>query len=347
MAGRSAVVCCSVLLAAGLLGAKEEPPASGVVAVSVEDSVLLLNPATGRLVEFETGPVGWLFEGPGGVLFAPDLVNGRTTVIDTRSAAVADRFDGITMPHFAPSGDRYAVVAGEVLLVTYPERAVITRFDADIQRPWQVEMISDTVLLALERSPDQPGEATLDAVDMVARQVVFRHRLPGDVQGFALSLELGLLAVADASTSAVTLMAPATMTPMASLTAGGPVRGVAFCDGPSTSLAAIAAAGDTGGELRVWVLKSGKDGIKVKKERSLPLEAAPSRLAVAPAGDRVAVALDPVGLLIVNLESLLVERTVPLPAEPRDVVWCDPSRQGPLLPDWSDDDPPELRLGPK
>ena len=347
MARRTAVVCCSVLLAAGLLGAKEEPPASGVVAVSVGDSVLLLDPGTGRLAEFETGPVGWLFEAPGGALFAPDLINGRTTVLDTRSASVADRFDGITMPHFAPSGDRYAVVAGEVLLVTYPERAVITRFDADIQRPWQVEMLSDTVLMALERSPDQPGSATLHAVDMVARQVVFRHRLPGDVQGFTLSRQLGLLAVADPSTAAVTLMAPATMTPMASLTAGGPIRAVEFLDHQPTSLAAVAAAGDTGGELRVWVLKSGKEGIMVKKERALPLEAAPSRLAVAPAGDRVAVALDPIGLLIVNLDSLLVERTVPLPAEPRDLVWCDPSREGPLLPDWSDDDPPELRLGPR
>jgi hypothetical protein len=52
-------------------------------------------------------------------------------------------------------------------------------------------------------------------------------------------------------------------------------------------------------------------------------------------------------VLIVNVESLIIEHSIPLPAAPRDLVWCDPSREGPLLPDWSDDDPPELRLGPR
>lgn len=340
------MVCCSVLLAAGLLGAKEEPPASGVVAVSVEDSVLLLNPATGRLVEFETGPVGWLFEGPGGVLFAPDLVNGRTTVIDTRSAAVADRFDGITMPHFAPSGDRYAVVAGEVLLVTYPERAVITRVDAGIRYPWQVEMVSDSVLLALERGPDGAGEPILHAVDMVARQVVYRRPLSGDVRRFALSTELGLLAFADASSSVLRLVAPATLTEVASLSAGGPLRDVAFLGADHPRIAAVAAV-EGGGELKVWDVKPSKGELKVKKERTLALAASPERLAVAPGGSRVAIALDSARIVVVDVAELGVVHTIELASSPRDLVWCDPTRQGPLLPNWSDDDPPELRLGPR
>ena len=50
-------------------------------------------------------------------------------------------------------------------------------------------------------------------------------------------------------------------------------------------------------------------------------------------------------LQIVELDSQVVLTTVDVRAAPRDVVWCDPSIEGPLLPDWSDDDPPTLNLG--
>ena len=347
MRGLSIVAACIATLVAPCARAKEDPPPPGMLAASVELSVMLADPATEWTALFETGPVGWLFEGPGGVLFAPDLVNNRTTVLDLRTRAVADRFDGVTMPYFAPLGDRYAVVAGEVLLVTYPERAVITRLDADIKYPWQVEMVSDSVLLVLERGPDGTGQAVLDAVDMVAHQVVYRRPLPGDMRRFALSRELGLLAFADASSSTLQLVTPATLTPVASLQVDGRLRDVAFLNTDPPMIAAVAAGAAAGGELRVWAVKVNKGELKVKKEQSLTLPAAPSRLAVAPTQDQLAVAVDSGAIVLVAVDELEVLRTIALPAAPRDLVWCDLSRPGPLLPKWTDNDPPELRLGPK
>ncbi|MBP1620297.1 MAG: hypothetical protein H6Q02_1064, partial [Acidobacteria bacterium] len=65
-------------------------------------------------------------------------------------------------------------------------------------------------------------------------------------------------------------------------------------------------------------------------------------------GERqLAVGLDPGGILVVDVDELVVLRTIELASPPRDLVWCDPARPGPLLPDWSDDDAPELRLGPR
>jgi DNA-binding beta-propeller fold protein YncE len=344
MRGPSIVAACIALLIAPSARAKEDPP-PGILAASVEQSVLVADPVSGAVAAFETGPVGFLFEGPGGVLFAPDLVDGRTTVIDLRTLIVADRLDGVTMPHFAPQGDRYTVVAGEVLLVTYPERAVITRVDAGIRFPWQVEMVSGSVMLVLERAPDGTGEAVLHAVDLVTQQVVYRRPLPGDVRRFALSRLLGLLGFADASSSTLQLVAPATLTPVASLQVDGKLRDVAFLDGDPPRIAAVA-AGDGGGELKVWTVKQVKGELKIKKEQSLPLPGAPSRLAVSPARDRLAVAVEKAGIMVVDARTLEVVLTIGLPASPRDLVWCDPTRPGPLLPDWSDQAPPELRLGP-
>jgi hypothetical protein len=343
---RLTVTGCTAVLVVAPAVAKEEPPPPGLLAASVQDSVVLADPAGEWSESFETGPVGWLFEAPGGALFAPDLINGRTTVIDLGARRVADRLDGVTMPHFAPSGDRYAVVADEVLLVTYPERAVITRVDAGIRYPWQVEMVSDSVLLALERGPDGAGDVILYAVDLVARQVVYRRPLPGDVRRFALSGELGLMALADGSSSELRLVAPATLTEVVSLAAGGQLRDVAFLGGDRPRIAAVAAV-EGGGELKVWDVKPSKGELKVKKERTLALAASPERLAVAPGGSRLAIALDSAEIVVVDVAELGVVHTIELASPPRDLVWCDPARPGPLLPDWSDDDPPELRLGPR
>jgi hypothetical protein len=341
----SAIGCAFLLIAATAI-AKEEPSPEGLLAASVGETVVLAEPVGEWSAEFETGPVGWLFEAPGGMLFAPDLVNGRTTVLDLRIGRVADRFDGVTMPHFAPAGDRYAVVADEVLLVSYPERAVMTRMDAGIRYPWQVEMVSDTVLLALERGPDGTGAAVLHAVDLVTQQVVFRRELAGDLRRFALSQALGLLAFADASTGTIQLVALATLTPVGSVQMGGKVRDVAFLD-LYGGLAAVAAADGSVGELKLWKLKAVDGGLKVKKERALPLPGTPVRLAVAPGEVWLAVALEPGSVVVVDVEELVVARTLELKGPPRDLVWCDPTRPGPMLPDWSDDDPQELRLDPR
>jgi hypothetical protein len=50
-------------------------------------------------------------------------------------------------------------------------------------------------------------------------------------------------------------------------------------------------------------------------------------------------------MLMVELAHQLTVATTELPEAPRDVVWCDPSIEGPLVPDWSDDDKPTLDLG--
>lgn len=347
MTRRIAPTGCAVLLLASFALAKEQPPPPGVLAASVGDTVVLMEPASERMTEFETGPVGWLYEAPGGALFAPDLVNGRTTVIDLKLGKVGDRFEGVTMPHFAPAGDRYTVVADEVLLVSYPERAVITRMDAEIRYPWQVEMVSDTILLALERGPDGAGPAVLHAVDLMTHQVMFRRQLPGDVRRFALSRALGLLAFANASSGTIELVAPATLTPVGSVQIGGGVRDVAFLDLQGALVAVAAAADGSGGELKLWKLKVAEGGIKVKKERALTLSGIPTRLAVAPGERQLAVALEPGSVAVVDVEELATLWTRELAGPPRDLVWCDPSRPGPFLPDWSDDDPPELQLGPR
>ncbi len=346
MTRRVAAIACAGLLLGSTALAKDPPPPPGLLAASVGDTVVLAEPIGERSASFETGPVGWLFEAPGGVLFAPDLVNGRTTVLDLRMGRVADRFDGVTMPHFAPAGDRYAVVADDVLLVSYPERAVLTRMAAGIRYPWQVEMVSDTVLLALERGPDGTGAAVLYAVDLVTRQVVYRSELRGDVRRFALSRALGLLALADASSGTIELVVPATLTPVGSVQMGSEVRDVAFLDSQG-GLAAVAGAADgSAGELRFWKLKPADGGLKVKKERALPLPGTPIRLAVAPGESWLAVGLEPGSVVVVDVEELVAVRTLELKASPRDLIWCDPTRPGPMLPDWSDDDAPELRLGP-
>lgn len=337
-----------IVIAAALLAlpgvAKEAGPPVGLLAASVGDEVILVEPASGDTRRFETGPVGWLFEAPGGVLFAPDLVHGRTTVVDLRMGTVADRFEGVTMPHFGPSADRYAVVAGDVLLVTYPERAVIATVAAGIDRPWQVEMFSDSALIALERGEEGSG-AVLHAVDMVTRQVVYRRPLPGDVRRFALSRSLGLLALADASSPSVPLVAPATLTGVASLAMGGPVRDVAAVEGERPGVAAVAEVG-SGGELKVWQIKSSDAELKIKKERGTALPGAPVRVVISPDARHAAVALASGEVIVIGLDRLELERAVPLGGPPRDLVWCDPTRPGPLLPDWSDNAPPELRLGP-
>jgi hypothetical protein len=347
MSRRVAPIGCAALLLASFALAKEQPPPPGLLAASVGDTVVLVDPASERMTVFETGPVGWLYEAPGGALFAPDLVNGRTTVLDLKLGQVADRFEGVTMPHFAPAGDRYAVVADEVLLVSYPERAVMTRMAAGIRYPWQVEMVSDTILLALERGPDGAGPAVLHAVDLATQQIVFRRELAGDVRRFALSRALGLLAFADASSDTIELVLPATLTPVGSVQIGGGVRDVAFLDLHGGMVAVAAAADGSGGELKLWKLKVAEGGLKVRKERALALSGIPTRLAVAPGERHLAVALETGSVEMVDVEELATLGTRNLAGPPRDLVWCDPARPGPFLPDWSDDDPPELKLGPR
>ncbi len=324
----------------------KDKPLPGVIAASVNDVVVLADPVTGRVKSFEAGTVGWLYEGPAGVLFAPDLIAGKTTVFNLRAVAVADRFDGVTVPHFGPKlPDRYVVVAGDVFTVSYPDRAVVATVEAEIDYPWQVIMISDSVLLVLEKGPVGEGPTYLTAVDMVSRQIVYRRKLADSVGRVGLSRELGLVVFADSASDAVRLVDPAALSPVLSLATVGPVNDAVFLD-TSKTLAAVSSAGDGGGELRTWSLKAKKGELTVKNEHSVTFDSVPLRVAHSPAEDLIAVTLEGGRIDVLLVDGLERVQSFQLPGTPRDVIWCDPSRPGPMVPKWTSDSPPELRMDP-
>ena len=319
--------------------AKEHPP-TGVLAASVGNSVILVEPVSGRTIEIETGPVGWLFPGPGGILFAPDVINTRTTVISLASAAVVDRLDGLTMPHFGGSPDRYVAIAGEVILSSYPDRAVIKRIPARIDHPWQVIVTTDdAAMLVLERLPDGSTGVHMTTVNLITRQVVPSRPLSGDIRHMALSPQLGLLALADAESDQVHLVEPATLTPMASRPTNGHPLDVVFTHDGKT----LATAVDTGngtGVLDLALFKSGKKGLRLDKEFSIPLASTPVRIDTSPDGAHVALALEGGIVTIIDVKKRTIVATAELPGTPRDLRWLDPGREGPMVPVWSDGETP-------
>jgi len=325
--------------------AKDKPPV-GIVTASAGDFVIMVDPTTGDSRSIPSGPVAWLFPAPGGVLFAPDLVNSRTTVLDLRTLTPRDPIPGVTMPRFGTLSDRYLVLAKQLLVMSYPERALMNRFEISFDHPWQAAVLADnTVLMVLERLPVAGSEASMTAVNLSEGRLVYRRPLGGDVRHFALSVPLGVMALAQADGDQVILVDPATLSPVVAFpTAGKPVD-LVFAEDGSTLVTAIERP-DGGGGLLIWKIKQDKkEGLQKKKEWTVPLAAAPVRLASSPDGRHVAAGLESGELQIVEVETRLVVATANLRAVPRDVVWCDPSIEGPLLPDWSDDDAPTLGLG--
>ena len=337
-----------LVLALGLsaVWAKKESPPVGLVAVSGGDVVVLADPAVGNTRSIQTGPVAWLFPAPGGTLFAPDLVHGKTTVVDLLSMSARDVIDGVTMPHFGSFPDRYVVLGRRLLVVSYPERALMNSFEVRFDNPWQVAVVADnTVLMVLERSPDGDSGAVMTALNLGEGKVVYRRPLAGDVRHFALSPKLGMMALADADSGQVMLADPATLTPRVAYFVNGKPVDLVFADGGGTLVVAVVRE-DGGGELAVWKIKMDKKkGLQRKQERTVSLAGSPVRIAVSPDGRDVAVGLATAELQVVRVETSETVATSMLPAAPRDVVWCDPSIKGPVLPDWSDDDEPELNLG--
>jgi DNA-binding beta-propeller fold protein YncE len=338
------VSAIALVLSSPAIAKKKQTLPLGVIAASAGDVVVLAEPSGMWSQSFETGTVGWLYPAPGGVLFAPDLVRGRTTVLDLRGRREIERLEGVTMPHFGSDRDRYLTVADEVMVVSYPERAVIDRIPAGITSPWQVLPLSATSVLVLERRPDRHGGSHLVAVDLVSRGVIYRSPLPGDVRRISASTVLGVLAVADADSRSVLLMDPATNTRVAELPAGASPRDVTFLGDGQALVAALADASGAG-SVRVWLLKWVRGELKIKNEQSVALTAAPVRMSAWPVGPRVAVGLESARVEIVDLDALEVVASVSLPAPPRDVVWCDLTAPGPTLPDWSDRKPSELDPG--
>ncbi|MGD8441813.1 MAG: hypothetical protein PVG53_14875 [Holophagae bacterium] len=306
-----------------------------MLAASVGDQVVLADPSTGRTASFDTGPVGWLYPAPGGVLFAPDVVNNRTTVIDMRSLAVTDTIDGLTMPHFGESPDRYVALADDIVVMSYPERAVMARITSDVTDPWQVIMLpEDAAMLILERRPDGSTDSRLAIVNLVTRRVAARRTLDSDYVHVASSARLGLIALADAEHDRVRLMQPAAMVPVADHPTTGHPRDVAFVlDGMT-----LATALDTGsgGALELATFKSGKKGLRLGKQHAVALPSAPVRLASAPDGVRIAVAMSSGAVAIVDADQREIVRTLELPGQARDLCWCDLTRDGPIEPEWSD-----------
>jgi hypothetical protein len=320
----------------------------GLLAASSGDVVVIGDPGTGSSLSMPTGPVAWLFPAPGGVLFAPDLVHGSTSVIDLRSLAAKEPIAGITMPRFGTLTDRYVVVADQLLVMSYPDRALMNRFEIGFQNPWQVEIVADnTVLIVLERLPEGGGDTSISAVNLGDGRLVYRRPLSSDIRHFTLSAAFATMALADAGEARVMFVDPATLTLREAFAVAGTPMDVTFAAG-GTFLVVAVRRSDGGGELVIWKLKlSKKEGLLRKNEWSVPLAAAPLRTALSPDGRHVAVGLENGELQVVEVANQQLMATIRLPEAPRDVVWCDPSAEGPLAPDWSDDDAPTLDFGSK
>lgn len=320
-------------------------PPAGMIAVSEGESVVLVAPASGETRAIPAGRVAWLFPAPGGTLFAPDLVHGTTTVIDLPSQTVRERLDGITMPRFGTMRDRYVVVAKQLLIVSYPERALLDNFEIAFDHPWQVLVAADnTVLLVLEREPTGTGDASLVAVNLSEGRLVYRYPLAGDVRRFALSSVCGVIALADAE-GQVVLADPATLAPRAVFEVPGRPMDVVFAGDGSLLVVAVGTIGGSG-ELLIWKIKRLKDGtLERKKQWQLPLEGEPQRVVHSPDRRHVAVSMAEGRLQVVDVSERLLLSTIVLSGAPRDVVWSDPFEPGPALPEWTDDAPPRLPIG--
>jgi hypothetical protein len=323
---------------------KESAP-TGVLAASAGEVVVLADPQGGWVESIETGPVAWVFPAPGGTLFAPDLVHGRTTVLDLRTRSTDKHLDGITMPHFGSVPDRYFVVGQQILEVSYPERALISNIAVTFEHPWQVEVLAeDTVLMVLERLPDGAGGSAFSAVNLTSGRLVYRRPLGDDIRHFALAPALGVVALANATSGHVMLVDPATLAQVAAFPVSGTPVDLVITEGGATVVVAVD-DGDGGGSLLVWKIKSGKKGLERKKEWTVALTASPVRLALSPDGRHVAVGLASAEIQVVEVEKQKHVATVALPEVPRDVAWCDPTQEGPTIAEWTDEEPPSLDLG--
>jgi hypothetical protein len=323
-------IALTLIVCLPIAEAKDKPPV-GVLAASAGDEVVIVDPTTGDARVVATGPVAWLFPAPGGILFAPDLVNGMTTVIDLQSLTVREPIPGVTMPRFGTLSDRYLVLTQQLLVVSYPDRALMNRFEIPFEHPWQVAVVADnTVLLVLERLPEAGSEASMTAVNLGEGRLVYRRPLSGDIRHFALSVTLGMMALAEAESDRVILVDPATLTPAAVFPVVGKPIDLVFAADGSTLVVAVERS-DGGGELLIWKIRQEKkDGLQQKKTWTVPLGAAPVRLAGSPDGRHVAVGLTSGELQIVEIEIRELVATAELPEAPR-VTSCGAIRPSKVL----------------
>ncbi len=306
------------------------PP--GVLAMSAGDQVVLIDPGMSEVRTVETGPVGFLFPAPAAILFAPDVVNGRTTVIDLRSGRVVELMSGVTMPHFGRWPDRYLVVAGALTMVSFPERSLIFKLKGDFDRPWQVELgPEETTVLILERVPSGEGGSRISAVDLINRRIVFSKEFDHDLIRFAMAPGSGLMAVVDQTTGEVVLLDSKTLREMQRLAIpDGATDVVVLREGRE-----LVVSGASGRLLR-WKVK-GKEGVlEVESVDPILFEGRALRLAVGPEGRLVAAATAQGRLFIVDSKKGRIVGQWETPPVFRDLQWVDIQKQGPLLPSWSD-----------
>lgn len=331
---RRLVLVGVALLMAGPAGAWGKGP-GGRIAVSCGEGVAIVDPADGRVVSVPTGPVGWLYPAPGGVLYAPDTRRGRTTAIDLVTGGVRERFDGVMMPVFGVEDERYVVaVRGRVLIAAYPDRLVLRDWEVPLERPWRVRVSHDGLTLYVL---DRPAEgASLVKVDLLSGREEVRTAVEGEPDEMILFEETGLVAVARPGAGLVELRSGTLLN----------VEGAVRCDGRPTGLAfdgrghlLVGVAGTNGGEvLRFRIRRTAKNGLSVQEKGRRDVPAAPGRMAASPDGRWLAVGGAGGGLWIMATGLGRIERSAKVPGPVRDVVWPDLERTGPLMPEWSNGD---------
>ncbi len=330
---RKTLVFVVLVACLGAVGAGARQLPTGVVAASVGDSVVLVDPATGSVRSFPAGPVAWLFPGPGGLLFAPDLVHGTTTVLDLRAGRVAQRMDKVTMPRFGAVSDRYVVVAGDVLVMGWPDRAFLARIEAGIRYPWQSFVSRDaTILVVFERRHDGGVPPVLWLVDLVEHRVVQRVHLDPQALSVSMVTSMGLIAVAEGE-KGVALLDAGTLLPVGQLKPPGRAVDVAW-SGVERLLLVGVGDGDAGRVLR-FELRTKKGKLRSKEIPPAELGSPCARMALSTDQVWAAAATVSGELVVLNVAKGEVQPMPALAGEPRDLVWCDPERPGPLLPQWS------------
>ncbi len=325
------VVTLVVAVACAAAAVDQEP--HGVVAVSSGRTVTLLDPSgTSPARTVQTGAVRRLYPGPAGVLFAPDFEAAETVVIDAAVGQVESTLDGITMPIFGLQTDRYIVVAGDLLVVSYPSRSLLAVVEAGLARPWRTVMGPDgRYAMVLERGVDS---SVVTVVDVWQALVQSRHRLSGSVADMVLLSTLGALALGDDG-GGVRIVEPATFAVLAEWKAPAAVRAVAtFSKGVVVGLA--------DGTLVVLEVKTAKRKVEVRVRRQARVSAGVHALDSSTEGDRVVVLADDGEVSVLTPGNGHLGALASVTGSVRDVVWMDVGRRGPLRPLWSD----ENRGGP-
>lgn len=96
-----------------------------------------------------------------------------------------------------------------------------------------------------------------------------------------------------------------------------------------------------------WRLKKSGEGLTAKLRDPVEIPGTGVRIVLSPDGDAVAVVTDEGEIVVIDPKRGEVMSGWQTGATPRDVVWCDLNRAGPVLPLWTDTrgGPEEVELG--